>query len=268
MRRWFGLLLSVLLGLLIGLSMAPLLAGECMTIKQFYLGVVGNILAAVIVIGGFWALNFLHLRFDPVRKFFGIRSNTTFPIFIGHLANPNVLKGLAGAEELIEALELRSTLQSSIPGLGDVHLLRRLKLIDVETNLIVANPTYDYTHYLPTSFITIGSGGSNGMSKRIEDVLPVRVDFPTMKIKIGDRSLDSKERGVVVCRREHNHAWFYVAGQEEPDTAASARYLRQNWGQMFEKYPRGDFYYLLKTSRSGAASGVIFGSVEEDAALI
>jgi hypothetical protein len=86
MTRWFGLLLCLLLGLLIGLSTAPLLAGEWMTVKQFYLGVIGNILAAVIVIAGFWGLNFLELRFNPVRKFFGIRSNTTFPIFIGYLA--------------------------------------------------------------------------------------------------------------------------------------------------------------------------------------
>jgi hypothetical protein len=151
--RWFGLSVVLVFGFLLGLSLAPLFAGNVSTRQQFYLGILGNIIAAFIVLPGFWCLNFLEIRFSQIRKFFGIRSNTTFLIFVGHLPHPNLRRGTAGVEELNEAHELRSNLQSSVPGLGDVYLLRRLRLMDVEVKIVVADVSHDYTRYLSASLL-------------------------------------------------------------------------------------------------------------------
>jgi len=268
MTRWFAFVLFFLFGLLLGLSTAPLVAKEPGVPQQFYLGVLGNILAAVIVFIGFWVLNFIELRTNPIRKFFGIRPNTTFRIFVGHLAHPHVSKGLAGVEELNEAQELRTKLQSSIPGLGDVELLRRLKLMDVDTQVVVANVADDYAPYLSTSLVTIGSGESNGMSKTIEEHLEVRLDYPAQKIKIKTNEIDSQSRGLVVCKRNNDGSvWFYTVGQTEPDTAASARFLKENWIAMSHKYSQQNFYYLLDTSRTARSSPERIASVIEDSAI-
>jgi len=246
-----------------------LLRSNWNTWNQFCLGILGNVLAALIVLPGFWLLNFLEIRSNKIRKFFGIRPNTTFFIFVGHLVHENTSLGLAGVEELNEANELRSNLQSSVPGLGDVYLLRRLKLMDVEVKIIVADVSHDYAQYINASFITIASGGSNGVSKLIESQLGARVDFASQEIKIENME-DEKSlgRGLIVCKRSReNVAWFYAAGQTEPDTAASARFLKENWSLMFQKYPNSDFYYLLNTQRNRPNLPPVLPSVIRDSEL-
>jgi hypothetical protein len=116
----------------------------------------------------------------------------------------------------------------------------------------VADVSHDYAQYLNASFITIASGGSNGISKMVESQLGARVDFASQKIKIENMDdEESRERGLIVCKRSREKiVWFYAAGQTEPDTAASARFLKENWSLMFQKYPNSDFYYLLNTERN------------------
>ncbi len=264
--RWFDYGLVLILGLILGLSATPFLWGDASTRQQFYLGVLGNVIATFLVLPGFWLLNFLETRCSQIRKFFGIRSNSRFFIFVGHLSYPNLSAGVADVVELNEAHELRSSHQKFVPGLGDAYLLRRLRLADVEIEVIVADNASDYSQYRESSFITIGSGGSNGVSKMIEQQLQARVDFAAQKIKIGNnRHENSAGRGLIVCRRDNSgNVWFYAAGQTGLDTTATARFLRENWNLVSQKYPRTDFYYLLETSHS--ASGFL-PTVIEDSAL-
>jgi hypothetical protein len=255
---WPSLLLFLLIGILVGLWVVPR--------SGFWSGVFGNIIAAILLLPGFWLLNFLEVRCNQIRTFFGIRPNSTFFIFVGHLPHQHTQLGLAGVEELNEAHELRSNLQSSIPGLGDVYLLRRLKLVDVEIRVIVADTSHGYSEYLSTSFVTVGSGDSNGVSKQIEPHLPAGIDYPAGKIRISGRELEWADRGLIVCRRhDANNVWFYLAGQMERDTAASVRYLRVNWNLLFQSYPKGDFYYLLDTSRQTPTLPLAVPSVIEHA---
>lgn len=66
--------------------------------------------------------------------------------------------------------------------------------MDVEIKIVVADVSHDYTRYRSTSFVTIGSGGSNGISKQIEGQLRARVDFGSQRIKVDKRDLDSRNR--------------------------------------------------------------------------
>lgn len=100
----------------------------------------------------------------------------------------------------------------------------------------------------------------------IEAEIHTCLDFATQRIRIGNnRKENSAGRGVIVCRRDSaGHVWFYVAGQTEPDTAGSVRFLRANWNVISEKYPRANFHYLLDTSQSASGSIPV---VIEDTAL-
>ena len=264
--HWFDCALTFVIGLFLGLLATPFLWGTASTAEQFYLGILGNILAAFIVLPAFLVLNILEARCSQIRKFFGIRSNGSFYIFVGHLNYPGLGAGVAGVEELNEAHRLRSSLQNFVPGLGDAYFLRRLKLADVEVEVIIANNQHDYVQYRHTSFITIGSGGSNGVSRMIEEQLPARVDFAQHRIRIGNnREENSAGRGLIVCKRDGlGNVWFYIAGQTEPDTAGSARFIRENWSLVSRKYPKTDFYYLLDTSHIGLRS---LPTVIEDSAF-
>lgn len=135
----------------------------------------------------------------------------------------------------------------------------------MDIKVIVADKSRNYGEYKSSSFVTIGSGSSNGVSEMAEQDLYARLDFAAQTIRIGNgRNESSAGRGLITCRRDSTgRVWFYVAGQTETDSVGSARFLRENLSLMFRKYPRTDFYYLLDTTP--CASGLPPNLVEDRA---
>jgi len=148
---------------------------------------------------------------------------------------------------------MRASLESFVPGLGDAHLLRKLKLVDVHIELIIADPVGNYRDYEDRSFITIGSGRTNGMSRFIEPRLVARLVFDEPSPGVQVRETRHNHRGLIYCRRGGSgNVWLYAAGVGESDTVRSAEYLRRNWSLLFERHCKTDFYYVLNTETNPA----------------
>lgn len=116
--RCFDFSLVLIIGALLGLLTTPFVWGDATTGKQFYLGILGNVIAAFLVLPGFWLLNFLEARFSQIRRFFGIQSGSPFFIFVGHLQHPGVPQVWQACLSLTKRMSYARIFRTLFQGLG------------------------------------------------------------------------------------------------------------------------------------------------------